>query len=408
MRKWFALVFFLSMFSFGGQRHLLAQGSDWVPCGDEGGTCNIPPNSGAVLVRFGEGQKYFINEYQNFSSGVPCTLFEFADPSPGQDKHCAYRLVPTFDPATFRSVGNEGQYGTLTTQEDKPIDFLFGTGDQWVHNYYSLYFGDCSTDNFSADPSPGNQKSCRAAWQSVVPPDAQWKTCATEDQTCTIGDGIGTVLVRYGVKGKNWIYRLLAADSITCNNKTFVSSRLSGIIIEYKYRDPDPGDTKFCDIVSLPTIMDVFGHWNSVASVGGKGTISHVISTSISGSRQDTHSKSFSFEVGIEMSREWNLTSGKAGGKITTKFGTTDVQTVSDTITRQSTASTTVNCPAGNTSSQLWQWGVEVNETCFATGSCKSHIETIQYLCVADPPAGYAPTVSPSLCADNLCTVLRH
>ena len=406
MRTWFAIVFFLSVFSWGGQRPLFAQGSDWVPCAGEGGSCNIPPNSGAVLVRFGGGQKYFINEYQNLNSPVSCTILEFADPARGEDKQCAYRLVPTFDPTTFRPAGTEGQHVELSVQEDKPIDLLFGTGDQWVHNYYSHYAGDCATNDFNADPSPGNQKNCRYSAQSVVPPEAQWKTCATEDQTCTIGDSLGTVLVRYGVKGKNWIYRLLAADSIVCNNNTFIGV---SPMFAFHYKDPDPGDAKFCDIVSLPTIMDVYGHWNFVAGVGGKGTISRNISTSISGSRQDTHSKSFSFEVAVEMSREWPTPDkGKFGGKITTKFGTTDVQTVSDTITRQSTNSTTVNCPPGVNGSQLWQWGVDVNETCFATGSCKSHVETIQYLCVTDPPPNYAPTVSPSLCADTLCTVPRQ
>jgi hypothetical protein len=394
------------VFSLSGQRRLSAQGSDWVPCADEGGPCNIPPNSGAVLVRFGDGQKFFINEYQNTNSAPKCNISEFGDPSRGQDKHCAYRLVPTYDPATMRKLADEGQPIFFTTQEDKPVDILFGTDDQWVHSYISQYFGSCATNVFSWDPSPGNGKSCRISNQPVVPPDAQWKTCATEDQTCTIGDGIGTVLIRYGVKGKNWLYRLVAADSLVCNNNTFIGINP---MFAFHYKDPDPGDTKFCDIAALPTVMGVYGRWHFVVSAGGKGTISHQISTSISGSRQDTHSKSYSFEVAVEMSKEWpTLDKGKVGVKVSAKFGTTDVTTVSDTITRQTTNSTTVNCPAGKNMSQLWQWGVDVDEMCFAKGTCKSHIYTIKYLCVADPPANYEPTVSPSLCADDLCTVARQ
>jgi hypothetical protein len=401
MRKWFAIVFLLGVFLSSSERRLSAQVSDWVPCANEGGPCNIPPNSGAVLIRFGDGQKFFINEYQNTNSAPKCNIMEFGDPSRGQDKKCSYRLVPSFDPAAVHKLSDEGQPVFFFLQEDKPIDLLFGTDDQWVHNYYSHYTGSCSAKEFMWDPSPGNRKYCRISNQSVVPPDAEWKTCATEDQTCTIGDGIGTVLIRYGVKGKNWLYRLVAADSIVCNNNTFVGM--------FTYPDPDRGDTKFCDILQLPTIMGVYGRWHLVKSVGGKGTISHTVSISVTGSRQDTHSKSYSFEVAVEMSREWpTLDKGKFGLKVSTKFGTTDVTTVSDTITRQTTTSTVVNCAAGNNLSELWQWGVDVDEMCFATGTCKSHIDTIKSLCVADPPPGYEPTVSPSLCADSLCTVQRQ
>jgi hypothetical protein len=403
MRKCFAIVFLLSVFSLCGQRQLSAQGSDWVPCADEGGPCNIPPNSGAVLIRFGDGQKFLINEYQNVNSPPKCNRAEFGDPSRGQDKKCSYRLVPSFEPGTMRKLVDEGQQVSFSVHEDKPVDLLFGTDDQWVHNYYSHYSGSCATNDFMWDPSPGNRKYCRISNQSVVPPDAEWKTCATEDQSCTIGDGIGTVLIRYGVKGKNWLYRLVAADSIICNNNTFV-----GV---FAYPDPDRGDTKFCDIMQMPTVMGVYGRWHFVVSAGGKGTISHGIATSVSGSRQDTHSKSYSFEVAVEMSREWPMgvggTNGKFGVKVSTKFGTTDVTTVSDTITRQTTNTTTVNCPAGVHQSQLWQWGVDVDEACFAKGTCTSHIDTIKYLCVADPPDNYQPTVSPSLCADDLCTVQK-
>jgi hypothetical protein len=404
MPKWFAVLFLLSVFSCSGLRQLSAQTRNWVPCADEGKDCYIAPGSGTVLVRYGDGQKFFVNEYQNVRAPVACSNVEFGDPAWGQDKHCSYRQVPTLDSSTFRKCSDESQHCGVSTSEDTPVDFFFGTPNQWVHKYYSRYAGDCSPHDFFWDPSPGNPKTC-SFFSPAFPRPTEWRTCATEGQTCTIGNTIGTVLIRYGVKGKNWFYRLVAADSIVCNNETFRTGD-SGIMA--KFADPDPADTKFCDILPLPTIMDVFGRWHLVTSMGGKGTISHMVSTSITGSRQNTHSTSYSVEVAVEMSREWKLAGdGKFGAKISTKFGTTDVTSVSDTITRQTTNSTTATCPAGSSSSQLWQWGVDVDEMCFAQGTCKSQIETIKYLCVADPPAGYTPTVSPSLCADNLCLVER-
>jgi hypothetical protein len=50
---------------------LSAQVNAWVPCGNEGGTCVIPPDSGRLLVRFGAEQQFAVLELRSVTN-IPC------------------------------------------------------------------------------------------------------------------------------------------------------------------------------------------------------------------------------------------------------------------------------------------------------------------------------------------------
>jgi hypothetical protein len=365
-------------------------------------------------VRYGVNQNFFIRMSGSITR-EDCNNVEFGDPSPGNYKHCAYRPVSA-------PGGLDGKLPADTSfAQDQPFSVGYIPNPTLVSytadNNASklLYFSNpvrpgltCS-DRLFGDPAYGSAKVCSyKSYMREAPSEASWKTCATEGQTCAISDSIETVYVRYGVPGKTWFYYLAAAPSLPCGNDTFSRSARPGVFFDH-FADPDYGESKFCQILSVPTVEIVVGRWTLVANQIGGGSLVHSVTSSVSGSRSTSRSESFSHSVMVGMEKESDFPIiGKAKLKAEYTFGYSDTKEVSNTISREKSETTTVVCNGGTKSSQLFQWGVDIDELCYISGNCKTRVDTLDYLCAKDQPPGYRPVVAPSLCGDDpLCLTLH-
>jgi hypothetical protein len=352
-------------------------------------------STGHNLVRYGANQSFFMVETQGINE-IACNNDLFGDPAHGAGKSCEY-MPASPEKETFKRCSGEGQDCTLPN--DMPRRVRYGANGKWVYRIASGTFP-CNNDRFP-DVARGVGKSCEysTAPYSLGGKAVEFQECGTEDSgDCQVGDGTDPVLIRYGA-GARWIYSLGTTGGVLCGNETF--------------GDPARGETKFCQVVTLPPqFTNLVGYWVKAGDCRNCASLSRQVQVGVSGSRSKSVTNSWTNSITVSL--ESSLTFEGIGGEkqsVSATSSTTEAKAVTDTVSRQQTETMTANCTSAQTEKlvEMFQWKVDVDELCYVSGGqCKSTVSQFRVLCVHDQPNGFKPICPPSMCKDANCTQCQH
>ncbi len=393
-----------------------AQQERWSRCGTEGGYCQLPTRD-PIIIRYGkEGAGvYTVHSGLPF---IPCDN-HLGDFNYGQEKVCDYRSTSAGESPPQSGYSNCARW-------DQECSFSSGGALHWMRFgnpqanperwSYALVSG-----NFPCHWSVAGDSLKDAGLEAVcqtgpaypgVTRDTTWTECASEGQECRlVGGGSPTKLVRYGT-GDRYAYKMVDTGgkelNFPCTNQVFA-------------RDPAHGSTKFCGYAEAiaggpAAIQSVRGYWFPVSSCQGVGCVAQrtetvgVEKTHTTGS---TDEWSTSIMIGIEQKLGDSLVTGgetTLKSEITTTFGGS--KSVEEALSRSSTGENRLTCgptPDNRLLTRLYQYRIEVNESCAARGTCGSTIFTSEVMCVTDPPdPNYAPVCQPGCCTDDLCSTCKE
>lgn len=362
----------------------------WVRCGNEDGGCTMN-STGHNLVRYGANQSFFMVETQGINE-IGCNNWVFGDPAYGAGKSCEY-MPASPEKETFMRCSGEGQNCTLPN--NMPRRVRYGANGRWVFRIASGTFP-CNNDRFP-DVAHGAGKSCEYSTTPYHVGAVEFQECGTEGSgICQIGEGTDPVLIRYGT-GATWIYSLGTTGSVRCGNETF--------------GDPAHGQTKFCQVMTLPPqFTNIVGHWVKAGDCQNCSSLSRQVQVGVSGSRSNSVTNSWTNEISVSL--ESSMTVEGIGEKqtVTAKSSTTEAKAITDTVSRQQTETMTANCSSAPTEKlEMFQWRVDVDELCYVSGGqCKSTVSQFRILCVRDEPNGFKPICPPSMCKDANCTTCQE
>ena len=360
----------------------------WVRCSGEGGDC-VMNSSGRNLVRYGADQGHFILETSG-TNRLGCNNDVFGDPAHGADKACDYMPAPPRK-ETWRTCAQEG--GTCRLPNDQPRHVRYGAGNSFIYKIQSGSFP-CNNDLFP-DIARGQGKHCEFSDKpfSLGTKALAFRDCGTEYTQCGIGDGTDTALLRYGV-GQAWEYRLAIAANIQCGNDAF-------------HVDRARGDTKFCQVASLPPqIVGVVGRWHFVSDCTNCSTLARQVQVGVSGTRSETVTKGWAQEVSATYESSATFSGLGEKASITAKISHSETTAITNSLTRQKAETTTATCTSQPTQRlAMYQWEIDVDELCYVRdGQCRSTVSQFRLLCAPNPPRNYQPICPPSMCLDTLCT----
>jgi hypothetical protein len=366
--------------------------ADWARCAPEGQSCQMS-NNGHNLIRYGGDGKYAYMETEGMDH-LGCGNDVFGDPDRGGDKFCDY--APVAEELNWVNCATEDNRCALP--DGNPRYVRYGTPNGgWVLKIAS-YGIQCSNDEFP-DVASGAQKSCQYSTQpyggaQVVNSPLQFKGCSSEYSDCHVNSPDGSVvLLRFG-KSPNWEYRQASLDTFPCGRETFNV-------------DPAVGQGKFCEYATMPAqITEVTGYWQQVGTcLGCPLTVS--VQFGVSGTHSSSKTHSWTNEVSTEISQKFDFFAEKTNVKVAYKHSDTVAEAVSDALTTSETTTKSATCPntSQTTQVQMFQWKMNVDETCIARGMCRSTIDSFNIVCGFNQPSGYAPVCPPTMCANSTCTV---
>ncbi len=385
----------LALFALGFLAICCSAYADCARCVDENQACQMS-NSGHNMIRYGSDGKFFFIETEG-SSYVGCGNDVFGDPARGASKHCDYSKVD--GTLTWTTCGSEG--GTCTLPNHVPRYVRYGAwGRGWAMKVASSSLT-CSNDEFP-DLAPGSQKSCQYSNEAfggdpVRQKPLQFRDCGSEYSDCQIDLPTGAAaLLRFG-KSPNWEYRLASVETFPCSRDTFNA-------------DPANGQGKFCEYSNLPTqITAVTGYWQQVGTCVGCPLLVSM-QFGVSGSHSTSRTHSWTNEVSTEISQEFKLMGQKGTVKATYKHSDTVAEAVSDALTTSESTTKSATCPNTNPTAlvQMFQWKMNIDETCLAAGMCRSSVDSFNIVCSINQPPGYEPACPPTMCANDSCTVCKQ
>eukprot|EP01126_Amoeba_proteus_P018562 TRINITY_DN1951_c0_g1_i4.p1 TRINITY_DN1951_c0_g1~~TRINITY_DN1951_c0_g1_i4.p1 ORF type:complete len:384 (+),score=45.55 TRINITY_DN1951_c0_g1_i4:172-1323(+) len=350
----------------------------WASCASEGGYCNIPPLSRAI-VRYGKDKTWTYKELLN--TGIPCNNGPFGDPAPGIQKECDYVVIgpAASDNGTWIDCATEGAWCGVPGV----ARVRYGYASEWT---YRIVEGGVACHNgIFGDPYYGAAKACQ---YSSVPSYGDWQPCANEGQTCYLTDSTSVSLIKYGYPDKVWYYREVQGSSFICNNDFF--------------QDPLDGVNKFCYVLSNPTSLFVqpTGTWKQVAScVGCKlgETIGEGYSSTTSSTKTVTWSNSLSLtvKVGFEFLGASTETS------VTSTISSSVAQAMSNAFSHSSTKSCSASCEPSGTW-YMYQWSMSVSESCDYNAFCPVVVESCHWVC---RNSSTLPACPLTRCANDDCSL---
>jgi len=255
----------------------------WGKCGREGETTCTYPNTGPVIMRYGQtsGQGTELKDqwYWSYHDGrvkIRCDN-AFGDPHHGVDKVCEVLPIEAkdFAPITgYKRCSN--LYGTCNVggTPDQPRWVRYGNAESgWS---YGLAAGSVKCDwDMVGDAlwGSGLPGYCEVGPAHNLLNEAKdWQFCASENQACTVKPDGRPVTLRFG-DARNAIYRVFdsanAPATLACNNG----------IIGY---DPAPGQAKFCHFSAGKTVVEkMVGRWELVKASASPGDMTYAINIGV-------------------------------------------------------------------------------------------------------------------------------
>jgi hypothetical protein len=371
--------------------------AQWARCGGEKDDC-VMSSPAHNLVRYGKDSSWFYLEVQGMTK-VPCNNSIMGDPKHSDSKTCEYRPAPAAaSNESWTNCANEN--GTCSLPIGTPRRVRFGDGNQWVYKIYSNVIS-CNAEQFKIWPASFLPKHCEYSNQpynqsATQATPAAFQDCGTEDNQCTLGTSVDPMLVRYGAENRFWEYRVTSAADLVCNNDTFGG-------------DPVPGDDKFCQFSTVPpTIISAIGGWKKVGTCISCTTLNQNVQVGISDTRATTSTSSWTQSVAEKLGfKEGDAKlGGEISAEVTYSFSNTQTESLMQSLQRSTSTTMSAACAGKGGKIDMFQWGLDVNELCWAQGGqCHTKIDSFNILCAEGQAANYAPRCMPAACTDALCQV---
>lgn len=356
----------------------------WAACGSEGGSCQMPPSTRAV-VRYGSPGKYFYYATDGITS-APCSNYN-GDPSVNVGKQCHYTTNLTIAQSFTRCSGEGGACDV----GGAPVWVRYGVPGRWYETVQTGYVP-CNNDYFHYDPAPNQFKFCEVG-APLKTDDTGFQTCAAEGQTCSLPSTIDGVLMRYGADTR-WRYRIADTTSIGCSNDIFND-------------DPAEGTYKFCQYAVLPAKAGTTGAWTQAASCAGCGYLNQAVTWGTQRTDTTTITQQWTQTVTTSMEAGFSIEgiTGKVSSSVANSYAHGTAFATALTTSYGQTVTANCQATAPGESLAIYQFSTTTDAECVRESGCVGHTYTNSFVCVHNPPVGYTgPRCAPNDCADLNCT----
>jgi len=364
---------------------------NWVLCANEGEKCQIPLNSRAI-VRYGFDYTWSYVRVEN--TPTVCDRTVFGNFNVTKKKKCYYTLdgTPTLPNEKMTFCADQNGVCQLGNWE-KTYMVAYGSEGKF---FYRLAQGQIQCkDSVFGNPNFLKQKSCYIVGLPIDYNNT-WQLCGNDKYSCNLPNSQSQMLIRYGSPNEGFIDREVAGASFPCSSLFFGGDN---------WKSPN------CySLPGSPLFLNPVGRWEPQGSVncndGGTCRLDRMISEGVQFSKEhqisESWSKTLAWTVGIGFSFAGISTnvgvSGEDSHETSTLMGSSFTHLYSETCQ--------VSCEVNSSTVYLFQWVMEVQETCsdgfcgLSTFSCnwvcKSNKQSPNCPLGCDPAAGCNSCLPPS------------
>lgn len=381
----------------------------WTMCAKRGAYCNFPIDeyAGAIQIIDSTGYngtlydlggsvfllKFCHAEFCTFRmtwhanvNTVKCDEGTFGDPAIGEsDKFCSWKVLQNgFPKGKIVNVTTSyfpipmGHFYHITNKNfivkamgHVPLnDKIFGGVPLYYQFQGNLYSDTPKYKYFEHDLAGLYQ---------------DWKYCATEGEYCHLPDPMTVYTIIFGIGDENR-YRNIAYEFtgpyIMCDTRVFPDIVAGN---QWYWGDVSPfpkGKQRFCMYSKKTSFSNIVGYWKQVTSCVGYGCkITEVLTEGVSSQSVDSTSESWSSSLSSSTSENAKFLVFGASHSMNQQESHATSVASSEAFSKTFGQSCTASCGGTSNATILWQWHLNVDESCGEFIVCPFVAKTCNYVC---------------------------